>query len=257
MKVRRGPCWNQSGYRAEARRPTAAMPLSTTPSGSSNSWDDLGSEGLDAHRLRLGADHLFAVESAVANLQIMTIHKAKGLEFDHVLLPFLDRQTKATEAPLLRWRLQDNRLLMAARESGGLYDWLAEEDRQRERHELQRLLYVGCTRARRTLLLSAVQPEGKPARGSLLHLLRAGAGNANVEKSLRPGHHQTEGKAVAHVQHRLSGRFSMAATNAQAAALCKRCQPIFAPCGERRCAARPYRRAPAGRAGQPGARLPV
>ena len=169
--------------------------------------DDLGSEGLDAHRLRLGADHLFAVESAVANLQIMTIHKAKGLEFDHVLLPFLDRQTKATEAPLLRWRLQDNRLLMAARESGGLYDWLAEEDRQRERHELQRLLYVGCTRARRTLLLSAVQPEGKPARGSLLHLLRAGAGNANVEKSRRPGHHQTEGKAVAQVQHRLSGDF--------------------------------------------------
>ena len=42
---------------------------------------------------------------------------------------------------------------------------------------------------------------------TLLHLLRAGAGNANVEKSRRPGHHQTEGKAVAQVQHRLSGDF--------------------------------------------------
>ena len=133
--------------------------------------DDLGSGGLDADRLRRGADSLFAVESAAANLQILTVHKAKGLEFDHVLLPFLDRQTKATEAPLLRWRLQDNRLLMAVRETGPLYEWLAEEDRQRERHELQRLLYVGCTRARRSLLLTAVHPGDRPASGSLLNLL--------------------------------------------------------------------------------------
>ena len=143
--------------------------------------DELGSEGLDVDRLRFGADNLFAVESAAANLQILTIHKAKGLEFDHVLLPFLDRQTKPTEAPLLRWRLQENRLLMAARETGPLYDWLAEEDKQREQHELQRLLYVGCTRARRTLLLTAVNPGDKPARGSLLNLLWPRAATLPVE----------------------------------------------------------------------------
>ena len=145
--------------------------------------DELGADGLDVQRLRHGANNLFAVESAAANLQILTIHKAKGLEFDHVLLPFLDRQTKATEAPLLRWRLQGNRLLMAARQTGPLYDWLAEEDRQRERHELQRLLYVGCTRARRTLTLTAVHPGDKPARGSLLHLLWPHAADLPVEAS--------------------------------------------------------------------------
>ena len=133
--------------------------------------DGLGPNGLDPGRLRLGAGNLFAVESAVANLQILTIHKAKGLEFDHVLLPFLGRRTKASDAPLLRWRLRDNRLLMAAKETGALYDWLAAEERQRERHELQRLLYVACTRARRTLTLTAVRPEDKPVTGSLLHLL--------------------------------------------------------------------------------------
>ena len=133
--------------------------------------DRLGIDGLDIDRLRWAAGNLFAVESAEANLQILTIHKAKGLEFDHVLLPFLDRQTRPTDAPLLRWRLQDDHLLMACRDTGPLYEWLAEEDRQRERHELQRLLYVACTRARRTLLLSATHPGDAPAHGSLLNLL--------------------------------------------------------------------------------------
>ena len=134
--------------------------------------DDLGSDGLDVDRLRFGADNLFAVESAAANLQILTIHKAKGLEFDHVLLPFLDRQTKPTEAPLLRWRLQENRLLMAARDTGPLYDWLAEEDKLREQHELQRLLYVGCTQgAAHADAYCRASRRASPARGSLLNLL--------------------------------------------------------------------------------------
>ena len=135
--------------------------------------DQLGADGLDPELLRQGAANLFAAASADAQLQILTIHKAKGLEFDHVLLPFLHRQTKTSEQPLLRWRLHEDRLLMAARETGSLYEWLAEEDRRREEHELQRLLYVGCTRARRTLLLTATRPEPDkaPRRSSLLHLL--------------------------------------------------------------------------------------
>ena len=144
--------------------------------------DKLGAEGLDIDRLRRAAANLFAAESAEANLQILTIHKAKGLEFDHVLLPFLDRQTRPSDAPLLRWRLQDDRLLLAYRDTGPLYEWLAQEDRQRERHELQRLLYVACTRARRTLLLSATHPgDSPPAPGSLLRLLWPRAASLPVE----------------------------------------------------------------------------
>ncbi len=144
--------------------------------------DQLGVDGLDIDRLRWAAGHLFAAESAEANLQILTIHKAKGLEFDHVLLPFLDRRARPPDAPLLRWRLQDDRLLLACRHTGPLYAWLAEEDRQRERHELQRLLYVACTRARRTLLLSAVHPgKSPPATGSLLHVLWPKAAELPIE----------------------------------------------------------------------------
>ena len=169
--------------------------------------DELGSDGLDVDRLRFGADNLFAADSAAASLQILTIHKAKGLEFDHVLLPFLDRQTKSTEAPLLRWRLQDNRLLMAARQTGPLYDWLAEEDRQREQHELQRLLYVGCTRARRTLLLTAVHSGKPPAGRSLLNLLRARAATVPIETAPHTRPPRPAPSTEVPVLHRLAGDF--------------------------------------------------
>ena len=132
--------------------------------------DELGPDGLDVDRLKLRAANLFAEDLQPAPLQILTIHKAKGLEFDHVLLPFLHRKTRSSDAPLVRWRLQGDDLLIAAKASGSLYDWLAGEARQHEDHELQRLLYVACTRARRTLYLSATVTK-HPAKGSLLHLI--------------------------------------------------------------------------------------
>ena len=117
--------------------------------------DQLGAEGLDAEQLHLQAARLFASDSAPAQLQILTVHKAKGLEFDHVLLPCLDRGVQALSKPILHWRRRGAGLLMAAKDSGSLYEWLHEEDRRRERHELQRQLYVACTRAKRSLLLTA------------------------------------------------------------------------------------------------------
>ena len=148
--------------------------------------DQLGADGLDAEQLHLRAEQLFASDSAPAQLQILTVHKAKGLEFDHVLLPCLDRGVQALSKPILHWRRRGEGLLMAAKDSGGLYDWLHEEDRRRERHELQRQFYVACTRAKRSLLLTAsvkladehetaetaANPEVKPpASGAMLALL--------------------------------------------------------------------------------------
>ena len=145
--------------------------------------DQLGADGLDAEQLHSRTEQLFASDSAPAQLQILTIHKAKGLEFDHVLLPCLDRGVQPLSKPILHWRRRDEGLLMAARDSGNLYEWLHEEDRSRERHELQRLFYVACTRAKRSLLLTASvnladQPETKaepevkaPRSSSMLALL--------------------------------------------------------------------------------------
>lgn len=150
-----------------------------------NTWLRLG--GADAYPQRgalRAADRLFdlleqryprivqfdELEAAVANLyaddtapdsirpalQIMTIHKAKGLEFDHVLLPGLDQTVLRGEPSMLLWRALGDGLLMAS-PGDDIYDWLRYEDRERDRNEQLRLLYVATTRARESLHLSMVR----------------------------------------------------------------------------------------------------
>jgi ATP-dependent exoDNAse (exonuclease V) beta subunit len=128
--------------------------------------------------------------TAPPELQIMTIHKAKGLEFDIVILPGLGRGRVPSEPPLLRWlevaRAEgDSGLLLAPierRGSGGdpLFDYLGFREKERAAFERVRLLYVAATRARETLhLFGHVRPSrserelnvGRPEPQSLLALL--------------------------------------------------------------------------------------
>jgi ATP-dependent exoDNAse (exonuclease V) beta subunit len=99
-------------------------------------------------------------------VQIMTIHRAKGLEFDHVLLPGLDRDLARGREPLLRWldlpRLTgESDLIMAPvpaigeEEAGEVGRYLKRLMQRRAAHEQVRLLYVAITRARYSLYLSA------------------------------------------------------------------------------------------------------
>ena len=95
-----------------------------------------------------------------ARVQVMTLHKAKGLEFDTVILPGLARNPPGDDEELLRWRTRPRGLLLAPIKARGgdadpIYAYLdllaaAEAD-----HELGRLLYVGATRARSRLHLIA------------------------------------------------------------------------------------------------------
>ena len=120
-------------------------------------------------------------------VQIMTIHRAKGLEFDHVLVPALERASGASERALLNWidlpRADGgSELLMApvavsgdehAQELGALIGRLVA---QRATHERTRLMYVAATRARHSLYLSAapvLRPDGtiRPDPRSLLACL--------------------------------------------------------------------------------------
>ncbi|HUL17895.1 MAG TPA: UvrD-helicase domain-containing protein, partial [Steroidobacteraceae bacterium] len=120
-------------------------------------------------------------------VQVMTIHRAKGLEFEHVFVPALDRLTRLAERPLLRWidlpgEAGTNELLIAPatpvgpKEERGLEAYIAELLRRRESEERKRLLYVALTRARTTLWLSGAPGAGagdsiRPARHSLLGAL--------------------------------------------------------------------------------------
>ncbi len=122
---------------------------------------------------------LFSNASQSSKIQIMTIHKSKGLEFDAVLIPSLERQPKASEKPLLLWEScpiqQENVLLFAPihaaqEEVDPIYEFMWKKHKIRERHEIARLLYVALTRAKKQLHLFA--EKTKPRQDSFLALLQ-------------------------------------------------------------------------------------
>jgi ATP-dependent exoDNAse (exonuclease V) beta subunit len=101
-------------------------------------------------------------------VRIMTVHNAKGLEFDVVAVPDLSRSLLAGARPpaLVLGREQPPRVGMQLRRLGSgainLYDYaaLCEEARERDSEEGLRLFHVAATRARRRLILSGVvKPE--------------------------------------------------------------------------------------------------
>jgi ATP-dependent helicase/nuclease subunit A len=100
-------------------------------------------------------------------VQLMTIHKAKGLGFDVVIVPGLGRVTRTESQPLLRW-LEQTRLVGPGEEEqhefvvapigrngkqGGIYAWIGKLQGRREDDEARRLLYVAATRASKELHL--------------------------------------------------------------------------------------------------------
>jgi ATP-dependent helicase/nuclease subunit A len=121
-------------------------------------------------------------------IELMTIHAAKGLEWDVVVLPGLGRNTAPEPDPLLHWielprASEGTDLLLApirATEQEArcsLAAYIKRLRRERARLERVRLLYVAATRARCALhLLGAVPPAGAdgqppPRSGSLLEIL--------------------------------------------------------------------------------------
>lgn len=124
-----------------------------------------------------------------ARLQIMTMHRAKGLEFDHVLLFGLGRQPGHGDRRVLSWfdlpgqRGVERKVISpigrrSEVESDPVHRYIELTESDKDRHEQARLLYVACTRARKSLHImgnTAVAADGetlKPARSdSLLSLL--------------------------------------------------------------------------------------
>ncbi len=132
---------------------------------------------------------LYAQPRAAASnpVQVMTIHRAKGLEFDHVFVPATDRNPGREPEPLLRWldlprRHGGSDLIMApvptiGDETGGAVGaYLKRLMAERTLNERARLLYVAATRAKRTLWFSGA-PKPKrdgsvgPRSGTLLAVL--------------------------------------------------------------------------------------
>jgi ATP-dependent helicase/nuclease subunit A len=147
-------------------------------------------ETLEAFATELERTQLEVPPGASAGLQAMTMHKAKGLEFDVVLLLGLGGKPRQSDRPLLELELRmrpggDDSLLLApiapyATRGEPIADFLAFIHKEGEREEELRLLYVAATRARRELHLLATaawrssKDKGErwePASGSLLQRL--------------------------------------------------------------------------------------
>jgi ATP-dependent exoDNAse (exonuclease V) beta subunit len=154
-------------------------------------------------RLRPRIADIATIERAIAELyadtnptpnavELMTIHRAKGLEFDHVFLPSLHRANRRDDPPPIRWRLEGDHVLIGVDRVGArddVYRWLGYEDSRRDANELVRLMYVAATRARHSLHLSAVlaaNESGKllapPPRSLLSTIWPLIAGTAVVTK---------------------------------------------------------------------------
>jgi len=105
------------------------------------------------------------------HVELLTIHKAKGLEWDVVVVPGLERLPDRTRGRLLAWTTLDSGddeasagVILAPISAKGndpdsLTAWLNSLHRKREIAEHKRLYYVACTRAREELHLFASPVE--------------------------------------------------------------------------------------------------
>ncbi len=108
---------------------------------------------------------------------IMTIHKSKGLEFDTVFLPMLDRKG-GSDLSVIKFHKQLGLGVKAALDNGDVEEssvlkQIKEEDKSLEKAEKQRQLYVAMTRAEEKLVLSGIyKADGKSTSENWFNDLR-------------------------------------------------------------------------------------
>jgi ATP-dependent exoDNAse (exonuclease V) beta subunit len=132
-------------------------------------------------------------------IEIMTMHRAKGLEFDTVVLLGLGRERRPDEPKALQWMGRVTRegrddLLMVPNafatdpDVEKLTDFVRRTERERDLAERARLLYVASTRARERLHLVWQLPAGasEPSAGSLLDHLWPVVGARTASSSVSP-----------------------------------------------------------------------
>ena len=116
-------------------------------------------------------------------VELLTMHSAKGLQWDTVILCGLGKKTRAKDKDVLVQTEvnthQGNQLLFSPlpqHDHNQTYDLIRNFEKQRDELEVARLLYVACTRAERELVMFG-EVSGKdmtPASSSLLAKLWCG-----------------------------------------------------------------------------------
>ncbi len=143
----------------------------------------------DVAELEAQLDLERVASNSPARLQVMTMHRAKGLQFDHVLLYGLGRVPRASERAILSWfdlpaeHGDEEKIISpvgrrAELENDPIHRFIELTEAEKDRHEVGRLLYVASTRARKSLHLvghTGLSADGEswrsPDARSLLSLL--------------------------------------------------------------------------------------
>jgi ATP-dependent helicase/nuclease subunit A len=175
-------------------------------------------EGLTLERLNNRIQKLYASNTNESNTHIMTIHKSKGLEFDHVILPQLEKKPANNSTQLLQWLEQPDQedqynLILAPiksqqPQSDAIYDYCRSVESKKLQLESTRLMYVACTRVKQSLHLFcnlAKDDTGgilPPAKNSMLSKLWPVHQNNFIDNTLAveqsqpddiQGHHPDQG----------------------------------------------------------------
>ncbi|CAM4455262.1 MAG: ATP-dependent helicase/nuclease subunit A [Legionellaceae bacterium] len=112
-------------------------------------------------------------------VEIMSIHKSKGLEFDTVIIPSLGREIPYDDPQLLLWMERPKQhggwdllaapIRAAHEEYDPVYRYLRDEENNKNVYEMGRLLYVAVTRAKKHLhLLGHCSVENPPKKDAFL-----------------------------------------------------------------------------------------
>jgi ATP-dependent helicase/nuclease subunit A len=139
--------------------------------------------------LERALERLYAAPPS-SNIELMTIHKSKGLEFDVVILPGTGATGRNADRDLLAWQRLRGHMIFAPKPqqtntdaaAEKLYRYMSNNQARALDEEIDRLIYVALTRAKRSLhVFGQAQLNSKgdvtPTAGSILARLWASVGD--------------------------------------------------------------------------------
>ncbi len=155
--------------------------------------------GLDLDALESKLEKLFAApDSESRAVEVMTMHKSKGLQFERVILFGLHHGPRPDQSPLVRIEQIDEQVMFgpikprASSDPDTFSKYLGIREKRRAAYEVDRLLYVAATRAKESLHLVAevkldksMRQVADPVSGSLLDRLWAHVQKPDLPQGLQ------------------------------------------------------------------------